>query len=270
MQTATDFAAIKERQKTGWQTGDYPRVGIKLQLMAELLVEAADLRTGQKVLDVASGQGNAAIAAARRFGEATGVDYAPRLLEHGRVRARAEGLEVDFREGDAEDLPFPAESFDLVLSTVGVMFAPNHEKAASELVRVTRPGGTIALASWTPGGMGGQLFKIVGKYAPPPPGVLPAALWGTREHLAELFAERVDWTHVETRDVVWRFGSPAHYSAFLREHYGPITRAEGTLDDTRKAELAKDLEDLASRYNVATDGTLVAPMEYLEAVGRRR
>jgi ubiquinone/menaquinone biosynthesis C-methylase UbiE len=265
-----DYTALKERQRLAWQTGDYPRVGVMLQLIAEQLVEAADVRAGETVLDVACGQGNAALAAARRHAHATGVDYAPNLLEQGRERALAERVQIDFQEADAEDLPFPGGSFDLVLSTVGVMFAPNQERAADELVRVTRPGGRIALASWEPRGMGGELFKIVAKYAPPPPGVRPVALWGSREHLAQLFGDRVQWTSLLSRDHVWRFLSPEHFSAFFREHYGPITRASGALDDGRRQELAADLTQLAERFNTATDGTLVAPMQYLEAVGTRR
>jgi ubiquinone/menaquinone biosynthesis C-methylase UbiE len=264
-----DYAALKERQRLAWQTGDYPRVGVMLQLIAEQLVEWADVRAGQRVLDVACGQGNAALAAARRNAQVTGVDYAPNLLEQGRERARAERVQIDFEEADAENLPFPDGSFDLVLSTVGVMFAPNQERTADELVRVTRQGGCIALANWEPRGMGGALFKIVAGYAPPPPGVRPVALWGSREHLAQLFGDRVRWTSLLTRDHVWRFRSAEHFSAFFREHYGPITRASAGLEEDRRQDLAADLTQLAERFNTATDGTLVAPMQYLEAVGTR-
>jgi ubiquinone/menaquinone biosynthesis C-methylase UbiE len=268
--TAVDYTALKERQRLAWQSGDYPRVGVMLQLIAERLVEAADVRADQRVLDVACGQGNAALAAARRNAQATGVDYAPNLLEQGRERARAEHLQIDFEEADAENLPFGDGSFDLVVSTVGVMFAPNQERTADELVRVTRQGGRIALANWEPKGMGGELFKIVARYAPPPPGVRPVALWGNREHLAQLFGDRVHWTSLASRDHVWRFRSAEHFSAHFREHYGPITRAFAALDEGRRQELAADLTRLAERHNTATDGTLVAPMHYLEAVGTRR
>src|SRR5262245_53903781 len=189
--TAVDFEAIKAKQRAGWEAGDYPRVGNTLQIIAELLVEAADVRAGQRAIDVACGQGNAALAAARRFAESTGVDYAPNLLAQGRERAMAEQLPVTFIEGDAEKLPVPDQSFELALSTVGVMFAPNHQRAADELVRVTAPGGKIALASWTPAGMVGQLFKTVSTWAPPPAGVQSPTLWGTEAHLYELFGDRV-------------------------------------------------------------------------------
>ncbi|MFD0742738.1 class I SAM-dependent methyltransferase [Phytohabitans flavus] len=200
-----DFETIKKNQRAGWETGDYPRVGNTLQIIAELLVEAADVRAGQTVLDVACGQGNAAMAAARRFAEATGVDYATNLLEQGRDRAAAEHLDVTFQEGDAEALPVPDQAFDLVVSTVGVMFAPNHQRAADELVRVTKPGGRIALACWTPTGMIGDLFKTVGKWAPPPAGVRPPTLWGTSEHLASLFGDRVEWTALTGRTYTFRY-----------------------------------------------------------------
>jgi SAM-dependent methyltransferase len=268
--SAVDYQAVKERQRLAWQTGDYPRVGVMLQLMAEQLVEAADVRAGERVLDVACGQGNGALAAARRHAQATGVDYAPYLLEQGRERARAERVQIDFEEADAENLPFPDGSFDLVLSTVGVMFAPDQERAANELVRVTRPGGRIALASWEPAGMGGELFKIVARYAPPAPGVRPVALWGRPDHLAQLFGDRVHWTSLLSRGHVWRFRSPEHFSAFFREHYGPITRASAGLDEGRRQELDAELTQLGERFNTATDGTLVAPMSYLEVVGTRR
>jgi len=264
-----DYAALKERQRLAWQTGDYPRVGVMLQLVAERLVETADVHAGEKVLDVACGQGNAAMAAARRHAQATGIDFAANLLEQGRERARAERLQIDFKEADAENLPFPDGSFDLVVSTVGVMFAPNQRRAADEVARVTRAGGRIALASWEPRGMGGDLFKIVAKYAPPPPGVRPVALWGDRDHLAQLFGERVRWTSLETREHVWRFLSPEHFAAFFIEHYGPITRAAGGLDESGRQQLAAELTQLAERNNTATDGTLVAPFDYLEAIGTR-
>ncbi|GAA4571756.1 class I SAM-dependent methyltransferase [Planotetraspora kaengkrachanensis] len=265
-----DFESIKKTQRAGWETGDYPRVGNTLQIIAERLVEAADVRAGQRVLDVACGQGNAAIAAARRFAEATGVDYAVNLLAQGRERAAVEHLPVTFTEGDAERLPFPDESFDLVLSTVGVMFAPDHHRAAGELVRVTAPGGKIALASWTPSGMIGQLFRTVGQWAPPPAGVRPATAWGTPEHLAELFGDRVEWTGLVTREYAFRYHSPEHYSEWFRQHYGPITRLVGTLPSRDLDRFSDDLAEVARQYNRADDGTVVAQAEYLEAVGVRR
>jgi ubiquinone/menaquinone biosynthesis C-methylase UbiE len=270
MTSATvDFETIKKNQRAGWETGDYPRVGNTLQIIAELLVEAADVRAGQRVLDVACGQGNVAMAAARRFAPATGVDYATNLLAHGRERAAAEHLEVTFTEGDAEQLPFPDASFDLTASTVGVMFAPDHQRAADELVRVTAPGGKIALASWTPGGMVGHLFKTVGSWAPPPAGVRPPVLWGTPEHLTELFGDRVEWTSLNLRHYTFRYHSPEHFSQWFREFYGPITRLAGTLSGDDLDRFAADLADVARRFNKAED-TVAAPSEYLEAVGVRR
>jgi ubiquinone/menaquinone biosynthesis C-methylase UbiE len=268
--TAIDFEAIKKAQRAGWETGDYPRVGNTLQIIAELLVEAADVRAGQRVLDVACGQGNAAIAAARRFAEATGVDYATNLLAQGRERAAVEHLAVTFTEGDAEQLPLPDGGFDHVLSTVGVMFAPDHQRAADELVRVTREGGKVALASWTPSGMIGELFKTVGGWAPPPPGVRSPTSWGTAEHLADLFGERVEWVSLTKRHYVFRYHSPEHYSQWFREFYGPITRLAGGLSGQDLDRFSGDLADVARKYNRADDGTVAAPAEYLEAVGIRR
>jgi len=269
-ETAIDFEAIKKSQRAAWEMGDYPRVGNTLQIIAELLVEAADVRAGQRVLDVACGQGNAALAAARRFADATGVDYATNLLAQGAARAAAEQLPVTFTEGDAEDLPIPDASMDATLSTVGVMFAPNHQRAADELVRVTVPGGTIGLASWTPGGMIGQLFKTVSSWAPPPAGVRSPTLWGTPEHLAELFGDRVEWTSLTRQHYVFRYHSPAHFSAWFRDFYGPIVRLAGTLTGEDLDRFADDLAAVARQFNRADDGTVVAPAEYLEAVGIRR
>jgi ubiquinone/menaquinone biosynthesis C-methylase UbiE len=269
MTITTDFEAIKKSQRAGWETGDYPRVGNTLQIIAETLVEAADVRAGQRVLDIACGQGNAAMAAARRFAVATGVDYAANLLAQGRERAAAEHLDVTFLEGDAENLPVPDAAFDLTVSTVGIMFAPDHQRAADEAVRATAPGGRIALASWTPSGMIGQMFRTVAKWAPPPPGVRPATLWGTPGHLTELFGDRVDWVSTSVRHFVFRYHSPEHFSEWFRQHYGPITRLAGTLSAADLAAFAADLADVARQFNRA-DGTVVAPGEYLEAVGVRR
>jgi len=268
--TTVDFSAIKQQQRIGWQTGNYARVGNTLQIMAELLVEAADVHADEKVLDVACGQGNGALAAALRFADATGLDYAVNLLDQARERARGQHLEVPFVEGDAEDLPFPDASFDVALSIVGVMFAPNHQRAADELVRVTRSGGKIALASWTPTGMIGQLFKTVASWAPPPAGVRPATLWGTPEHLAALFGDRVEWTSLVEREFVFRYHSPAHFSEWFRLHYGPITRLAGTLSGADLERFAGDLADVARQFNRADDGTVAGAATYLEAVGIRR
>jgi ubiquinone/menaquinone biosynthesis C-methylase UbiE len=265
--TQIDYDAIKKTQRAGWETGDYPRVGNTLQIMAELLVEAADIRAGQHVLDVACGQGNAALAAARRFAVATGGDYATNLLAQGEERARAEHLPVTFTEADAENLPFPDASFGATLSTVGVMFAPNHQRAADELVRVTRAGGKIAHASWTPTGMVGQMFKTVASWSPPPAGMQPATLWGNPDHLKVLFGDRVEWVTLTKRDYVFRYYSPAHFSDWFRQFYGPITRLSGTLSTSDLDRFADDLAGVARQFNRADDGTVVAPSEYLEAVG---
>ena len=267
--TAVDFEAIKDKQRAAWQTGDYPRVGNTLQIIAELLVEAADVRAGQRVLDVASGQGNAALAAARRFADATGVDYATNLLEQGRERAAAEHIPVTFTEGDAEQLPVPDQAFDLALSTVGVMFAPNHQRAADELVRVVKPGGKIALASWTPTGMIGQLFKTVSTWAPLPAGVQSPTLWGTEAHLFELFGDRVEWTSLTKREYVFRYHSPEHFADWFMDFYGPITRLAGTLDGEDHRQFAAELADVPRAFDYANDGTVAARAEYLEAVGIR-
>jgi ubiquinone/menaquinone biosynthesis C-methylase UbiE len=269
MTSTVDFHAVKQQQRIGWQTGNYARVGNTLQIMAELLAEAADVHPGEAVLDVACGQGNGAIAAALRFAEATGLDYAVNLLDQARQRAAVQHLDITFTEGDAEDLPFPAGSFDVALSIVGVMFAPDHQRAADELVRVVRPGGRIALASWTPDGMVGQLFKIVGSYAPPPAGLVPGVRWGTVDHLAALFGDRVTWTATTVRQYVFRFRTPQHYAEFLCQYYGPTARLYAGLDEARRTRFSHELADLISGFNRATDGTVAAPADYLEAVGTR-
>ncbi|TMR94955.1 class I SAM-dependent methyltransferase [Nonomuraea basaltis] len=264
------FAAIKERQRLGWESGDYARVGVTLQIMAERLVEAAGVRAGQSVLDVACGQGNVAMAGARRFAESTGVDYVPGLLAQGRQRAAAEYLDVTFTEGDAEQLPFPDASFDATLSTVGVMFAPDQERAAAELARVTRPGGTIGLASWTPDGLVGVLFRTIGTYAPPPPQVRSPMLWGTPERLRELLGDEVEWVALKTRTYEFCYRSPEHFADWFLAHYGPITRLAGTLDEATRASFAADLAEVPKKFNRADDGTVLGAGEYLEAVGIRR
>lgn len=271
MPTATvDYEALKQRQRTAWETGDYPRVGNTLQIIAERLVESADVHAGQRVLDVACGQGNVAIAAARRFAESTGIDFATNLLAQGRERAEAEHVAVTFTEADAERLPFPEGCFDASLSTVGVMFAPDQQRAAAELVRVTRVGGKIGLASWTPAGLVGVLFKTIGNYAPPPAGVSSPMLWGTEDRLAELFGDRVEWTSLRKRTFDFCYRSPEHFSEWFRRYYGPITRVADALDDDTRVRFAADLTEVPGQFNRADDGTVLASGEYLEAVGVRR
>ena len=267
---AVNFNVIKERQKAGWAAGDYPRVGNTLQPIAEQLVISADVCAGQRVLDVACGQGNAAIAAARRFADATGVDYVPELLVQGRQRAEAEQLPVTFTEGDAEALPFPDSAFDMTLSTVGVMFAPDQEQAATELLRVTRPGGRIALASWTPDSIVGAMFATIGVYAPPPAGVSSPMRWGSEARLRELFGPHVEWVDLVIRTFTFCYHSPEHFSEWFRLYYGPITRVAASLDDDARAQFAADLADVPTPFNRANDGTVLATGEYLEAVGIRR
>jgi SAM-dependent methyltransferase len=265
-----DLATIKGRQQKAWSSGDYGKVGVTLSMMAEQLAEAADLKPGQKVLDVASGNGNAALAAARRFSDVTGIDYVPTLLDEARNRAEAEGLTIDFQEGDAEDLPFEDASFDAVLSTLGVMFAPDQQKAAGELLRVVRPGGTIGMANWVPDGYIGNLFKTIGKYVPPPPGLKPPFRWGTEEGLDELLNGGIGSLQTRRRTFVWRFPSAQHHVDFMREYYGPLNKAFGALDEEGQNALESDLISLAESYNRSDDGTAVLHADYLEIVATRR
>jgi ubiquinone/menaquinone biosynthesis C-methylase UbiE len=260
-----DFAAIKSRQHAAWGSGDYAIVGTTVQIVGETLCEAVDLRAGERVLDVAAGNGNATLAAARRFAEVVSTDYVGALLERGRKRAKADGLPVTFLEADAENLPFETGSFDVVLSTFGVMFAPDHETAASELVRVCRRGGRIGLANWTPESFVGRLFKLIGQYVPPAPGMRSPALWGTKAYLGGLVGAHVS-VAAESRIFAFRYRSPEHFIEIFRNYYGPVLKAFAALDEAARAALEKDLHALIDEFNLAKDGTAVIPSEYLEAV----
>lgn len=268
-QPSPDLIAIKERQQRAWASGDYAEFGAALLIMSELLCEAVDVRPAQKVLDVATGSGNTALAAARRFGETTGIDYVPALLERGRERAAAERLEVAFQEGDAESIPFPDASFDIVLSTVGAMFAPNQEKAAAELLRVCRPGGRIGLANWTPDGFAGDLGSLFGSYLPPSSGLKPPVLWGTEERLRELLGDGVEALRITRRSFVFRYRSVQHYLEVLQTQLGPTRETFGTLEPTEREKLADDVTYLVSRFNRSGDETMVVPSDYLEVVATR-
>lgn len=260
-----DLAAVKSRQRVVWGSGNYVVIGTTFQIVGEMLCEAIDLHSNQRVLDVAAGNGNATLAAARRFAEVVSTDYVGTWLEHGRRRAEAEGLTVAFQEADAEALPFADASFDVVLSTFGVMFAPDQEKAASELRRVCRPGGKIGLASWTPDGLTGQVFKTIGKYLPPPPGVRSPGLWGSKPHLETLFGPGVTIA-AQNRNLMFRYKSAAHWVEIYRTYNGPVMAAFAKLDAKAGGALEADLIALLESANLAKDGTLVAPAEYLEVV----
>jgi SAM-dependent methyltransferase len=264
--TQPGLAAVKARQQGAWSSGDYAVVGTTLQIVGEQLCEALDLRPGSKVLDVAAGNGNATLAAARRWCAVTSTDYVPALLRRGRERAAAEGLSAEFREADAEALPFADASFDVVLSTFGVMFTPDQDKAAAELLRVCKPGGKIGLANWTPDGFIGQLFKTLGKYIAPPCGVKSPALWGTRGRLDELFAIEAANISAEPRMFVFRYRSPQHWIEVFRTFYGPLLKAFEALGPEGQAALTSDLEALIDDFNRAQDGTMIVRSEYLEVV----
>jgi ubiquinone/menaquinone biosynthesis C-methylase UbiE len=265
-----ELAAIKARQRATWASGNYGIIGTTLQIVGESLCEAVDLRAGSKVLDVAAGNGNASLAAARRWSDVTSTDYVPALLEGGRRRAEADGLSIRFQEGDAEALPFPDASFDAVLSTFGVMFAPDHARAASELLRVCRSMGRIGLANWTPRGFIGQLFATVGRHVPPPPGLTPAARWGTEEHLEHLFGASANEIHVTHRDFVFRYRSPEHWLDVFRTWYGPLHKSFAALPEEGQQRLERDILDLIRRFNASGDGTMVVPSEYAEVVITKR
>jgi ubiquinone/menaquinone biosynthesis C-methylase UbiE len=267
---APNLSAIKDRQQKTWTSGDYTRIGNTVVIIGELLCEAVNLHAGDRVLDVATGGGNTAISAARRFCDVTGIDYVPELIEYARKRAEVEGVEITFEVGDAEDLPYPDASFDVVLSTLGVMFAPDQAKAAEELLRVCRPGGKIGLANWTPDGYIGNMFRTQGKHVPPPPGIKPPPLWGTEERLRELLGERVTPLEVTQRSYTWRYRSARRFVEHFRSYYGPTLKAFEALDADGQEALAKDLEELLEDWNISGDATLIVPSAYLEVVAVRR
>ena len=264
-----DLGALKTRQQAAWSSGDYAVVGTTLQIVGEELCEALDIRSGQQVLDVAAGNGNVSLAAARRWCNVVATDYVPALLERARVRAAAEGLEMRFREADAEALPFADESFDAVVSTFGVMFTPNQDRAATEMLRVCKPGGKIGLANWTPDGFIGQVFKTIGRHVPPPAGVKSPALWGTKERLAELFPAHLARIESTTRAFAFRYRSTAHWLEVFRTFYGPVLKTFAALQAAGQAALQHDLTTLADRFNRAVDGSMVLPSEYLQVVVTR-
>jgi ubiquinone/menaquinone biosynthesis C-methylase UbiE len=268
--THTDLAAVKQRQQQVWSAGDFSLVAIPLVVVSEHLCETVDLRAGQRVLDVACGSGNTAIAAARRNTSVDGIDYVPALLERARERAQAERIEIEFREGDAEALPFPDGAFDVVLSTFGNMFAPDHRRSAAELLRVCRPGGRIGLACWTPDGKIGEMFRLVTQVNPPPAGLQPPMLWGTEAHLRDLFGEAISDLQVTPRTFFMRYQSPEHWLEFHQTHFGPLHSAFGQLAPDDQQRFAKEMLQWLNASNIATDDTLVIPCDYLEIVATRR
>jgi SAM-dependent methyltransferase len=269
LEQAVDLEAAKAVQQRIWSEGDFAMVATIAQIVGERLCEAVDLLPGERVLDVACGSGNAAIAAARRFTEVTGLDYVPALLERGRERAAAERLEIEFVEGDAEALPFEDGSFDVVLSTFGVMFAPDHPRAAAELLRVCRPGGRIGMSNWTPDGLVGEMFMIGSRHAPPPVPLEPPTRWGTEERLRELLGDGISSLETRKREFTLRFHSPEHWLEFFRTYFGPTKAAFERLDEPAREAYASDLLELMRRHNRAGEKALVAPSEYLEVVAVR-
>jgi ubiquinone/menaquinone biosynthesis C-methylase UbiE len=270
MNASNDLVAIKARQQTAWASGDYAVIGTTLQIVGESLAEACDLRWDERVLDVAAGNGNATLAAARRGGQVTSTDYVGSLLERGAERARAERFDVKFQEADVEELPFKDGSFDVVLSTFGVMFAPDHARSAAEMLRVCRSGGRIGMANWTPEGFIGQLFKTLGRHLPPPAGLQPPSLWGVESHLRELFGQGAAKIDVTPRIFNFRYRSAAHFIDVFRTWYGPVHKAFAALPADKAQALEADLTALLLRLHQGGPGSLVVPSEYLEIVITRR
>jgi ubiquinone/menaquinone biosynthesis C-methylase UbiE len=264
--TRPDLAAIKQRQQATWASGDYHMIGTQILLVSELLIEALDVHSPETVLDVATGSGNAAMAAARRGCTVVGIDYVPALLDRARRRTEVEGLTADYLEADAEALPFTDASFDVVTSVFGAMFAPDQEQTARELARVTRPGGRIGLVAHTPDGFIGQVFKTNARHVPPPAGLRSPLQWGTEDRLRELFADDIAEMRVERRTFAFRYPSPTAYLDYWRRYYGPTLKAFDAVGATGAAALEADLLDVIARFNRADDGTMIVPNEYLEVV----
>lgn len=261
-----DFNALKSRQMTAWASGDYAVIGTTLQIVGELLAEACDLRWDERVLDVAAGNGNATLAAARRGCKVTSTDYVAGLLERGAERARAERLDVNFQVADAEALPFKDGSFDVVLSTFGAMPSPDQAKVATELARVCRAGGRIGLANWTADGFIAEIFKTLGRRMPPPAGLQSPSAWGAEDQLHSLFAGHAASIAVNRRIFNFRYRSAAHFIDIFRTWYGPIHKAFLALPGTQASAFEIDLTQLLNRMNRAGPASLVVPSEYLEAV----
>jgi len=264
--TAPNLAAIKTKQQATWASGDFAVIGTTLQIVGETLVEAVDVCAGERVLDIAAGNGNATLAAAHRFAHVTSTDYVPELLDKGAARARAEGLDVRFQVADAEALPYADGTFDVALSTFGIMFAPDHGKTASEALRVVRSGGRIGMANWTPEGFIGQLFKVIGKHLPPPPGLASPALWGTEPHIVQLFGPEAADIRCERRIFKFRYESAAHWIQIFRDFYGPTLKAFAALPPAGQQQLEADITELLNRLNIGGRRSLVVPGEYLETV----
>jgi ubiquinone/menaquinone biosynthesis C-methylase UbiE len=270
MNAPVDFNALKTRQQTAWASGDYAVIGTTLQLVGELLAEACDLRCDEQVLDVAAGNGNATLAAARRGARVTSTDYVQGLLDQGAARASAEGLPVQFQVADAEALPFGDAQFDCVLSTFGVMFSPDQARAAAEMARVCKPGGRIGLANWTPDSLVGRMFKVLGRQLPPPAGVQPPSLWGVETHLQSLFGDSAASLKVTPRVFPFRYRSAAHFVDVFRQWYGPVHKAFAALPTDKAQVLEQELVALLEEMNTAGPGSLVVPSAYLEVVVTRR
>jgi ubiquinone/menaquinone biosynthesis C-methylase UbiE len=262
----SDFAAITTRQQATWSSVDFGRIGVRLQIVGESLCEAVDLRAGERVIDVAAGNGNASLAAARRFAHVTSTDYVAELLDQGLRRADADGLSMTARLADAEDLSFEDGAFDVALSTFGVMFAPNPPRAADEMLRVVRPGGRIGLASWTPDGFVGRLLRVVGRFVPPPAGLMPPTAWGTETRIVELFGPYARDIHTQRKPYVFRYLSAAHWIQIFRSFYGPVNRAFAALDAAGQAALHQALLELLEACDVGGGRGLVVPADYLEVV----
>lgn len=261
-----DYAAIKTKQNAAWSSGDYAVIGTTLQIVGETLAESIDTKPGSRVLDVAAGNGNATLAFARRWHRVTSTDYVQGLLDKGRMRAEAEGFDVEYRIADAEALPFDDGEFDAVVSTFGVMFAPNQAQAAAELVRVCRSGGRIGLANWTPAGFIGQLFKTLGRYVAPPAGLDSPARWGDRDWIDATFGPAARDIRITNRNFTFRYVSPAHFVEVFRNLYGPVHKAFEALDGAGRDGLTRDMLSLIGTLNVARDGSMSVPGEYAEVV----
>ena len=264
---------LKAKHRAMWASGDYASMVEQwLTPLGTRLVGATDIQAGQRVLDIAAGTGNASIPAAQRGADVVATDLTPELLIAGELRAAAAGVDLEWAVADAEALPYADASFDVVMSAIGVMFAPHHQVAADELVRVTKPGGTVAVLSWTPGGMLGSLFKLMGRYAPvPPPGVQPPPLWGGEDHLASLLDGRVEITRQE-RDVlqVTAFDEPRSYGEHFKSHYGPTIMIRGNAEkEGRAAEFDAELDAFCDTWNRGNGSGARFEMEYLLTVGTR-